>query len=436
MPPLTSLCLAGLGEAKSKRKRRDEHFGADLRPPRPAELPVPVCGASDGDSAQESVLLEAAVNQSETNMQKWLAAVGLGKTNPFARWDAGADPDLSNYLVRHDVFRTIWHDSPSVVFAPLGGGKSAFRVRLSYACRVEEDERRVFPILYLAPKPTALDLETHLESILRNAAQELLLALAYRPGRFTVLDDAGKQAVRRTLDQNDPGLLSEYLPKLKRAGTLVPLIKTFDPSAAHLPAPARPEQVRSLCATLEGLAAVSEVPPVRQRFAELINLLLGLLGFEAIYILVDGVDAFIETGSEPDRAVEVVQPLLQEMKDWADQRVFLKLFLPTELSQLLSPLTKQAKTATIRWVEESLIDVLRTRLRAASRGEFDSLDAISDKSIHGIVESKLLKAIPPLPRDLLVLANQLVVEHVRRTGANGLLDEEDLKAALHSYSPS
>ncbi|MBN1136840.1 MAG: hypothetical protein JXM73_09650 [Anaerolineae bacterium] len=370
------------------------------------------------------------------NTQDWLSRVGLGMTNPFRHLDAGADPELSNYLVGHDAFRAIWHDSHAVVYAPLGGGKSAFRVRLAYACRVQEDQRRIFPILYLGPQPTAVSIDAHLEAILKAAAHELLLALAYRPARFAALDSAGKQTVRRALDLNDPGLLSQFLPQLRRAGSLAPLVETFDPSAARLPAPARPDQVRALCDALEQTppagGPVAEPVPVNRRFDELINLLRNHLGYEAIYLLVDGVDAFVETGSQPQRAIAVLEPLLARMAAWRKQRVYLKLFLPVELRKLLRPLTKRTKAVIIRWKPESLTELLRARLRAASRGQFDSLDAISGPSLRG-VESALIKATPPVPRDLLALVNELIGAHVRRVGSNGDLEQADLEAALRSY---
>jgi hypothetical protein len=393
---------------------------------------VPDRPASNGQLARTSAPLEASRAQNESQIQDWLFQVGLGRTNPFARWDAGADPELSNYLVQHDIFCTIWHNRSSLVFAPLGGGKSAFRVRLAYACRSEEDERQVFSIPYLAPQPTATSLGAHLEAILRAAAQELLLVLVYRPNRFAALDNTGKQAVRRILDQNDPGLVSQFLPQIRRAGNLAPLVETFDPSARHLPDPAKPSQVHDLCDALERLSPVGEIPPNSRRFAELIDLLLGALAFEAIYLLVDGVDAFVETASEPHRAVSVLQPLLEQIKDWEERRVFLKLFLPIELRKPLSPLTKRTKTATIKWKPESLIKVVQARLCAGSRGEFDSLDAISAPSLRN-AEAELLKAVPPVPRELLVAVNQLIEEHVRRAGPNGVLEPADLEAAIHSY---
>jgi hypothetical protein len=405
---------------------------------------VPVLDASGGQVATTSAPLEADKPDpdheaqeadsldAEEALQALCAQVGLGSTNPFAQWDAGSDPDLSRYLVGHDVLRVIWRDGHAAVFAPLGGGKSAFRVRLAYACRVEEDGRRVFPILYLAPRPEDTSLDAHLQAIVRNAAQELLLALVYRPGRFAALDEDGQRRVRRILDENDPLLVAHFLPQIERAGTLAPLVETLDPSARRLPAQASPDQVRALCAALRALPSPTGSRPAAERFADLIDVLRRVHDYQAVYVLVDGVDASLNTAAEPERAVAMLQPLLVEMPAWRKQQVFLKLFLPLELRKPLVPLTRGMKTAIIKWNPALLTDVLRARLKVASRGEFDSLDAVSGPSLRG-AEAELLKAVPHVPRELLVAATELLAACARRAGSSGRLEWEDLASAIAAY---
>jgi hypothetical protein len=240
--------------------------------------------------------------------------------------------------------------------------------------------------------------------------------------------------VRRVLDQHATGLLRHFLPQVERAGGLIPLVETFDPSAARLPALPSPYEVRALCAALERIPPVRDIPPAWQRFQDLIHLLLNVLDFEAAYLLVDGVDAFPETMSEPRAAVTVLKPLLERMDAWAEQQVFLKLFLPTELRRVLPrQLTKRAKVAIIEWKPELLVEVLHARLRAASRGEFDSLDAVSAPSLRD-AEAELLAVVPPVPRELLLLANRAIMEHVWRAGPSGGLEPEDVEAARCWYS--
>jgi len=79
-----------------------------------------------------------------------------------------------------------------------------------------EDGRRVFPIVCRrvpAPDEIAGDTrgrDVHLRNILRQAAQELLFLLAYRPLELNRLDEATLIAVRQVLDMNLPSPLDDY----------------------------------------------------------------------------------------------------------------------------------------------------------------------------------------------------------------------------------
>lgn len=397
--------------------------------PNEAEMPSHESGTA---SSEHEPIIDS--QEVKARIHTWLHDIGLGDSNPFEQWDAGADPELHRYLVRRDVLDLLLSDSPVLVFAPPGGGKSAFRVRLAWACRVD-DQRRIFAIPYIAPPASAMSLTAHLPVVLARAARELLLMLAYRPALYLDLDQAGRRAVRGVLDQNDPGLVARFRPQLERAGSLAPLVESFDRSAAHLDDLPEPEDVRALCSALRDTPVTYEEMPASQRFETLLEVLRHTLGYEGIYLLVDGVDAWHSTQSNPEQAARVVQPLLETMRAWAERGLFLKLFLPLELRTLLpSKLTKDAQSVIIKWDLMSLAEVLHRRLSAASKGKFGSLDAIIPLSVPG-AEERLLRATrtPPTPRELLVLVNLVIEEHVLRSGAGLRLELRDVQAAIDRY---
>ena len=371
-------------------------------------------------------------------VQDWLSYFDLGEINPFESWDASQDPDLSRYVCPHGLLEALWEDTPAIIYAPRGGGKSAFRARLAYACRVGYMEtartaRKVVAIPYTNPEASSTSLNAHLEAILRKAAQELLLTLVNRPALFLDLGEEERQAVHRALEENSPGLLARFLDQVEEAGGIAPLAETHDRSAAHLPSRHDPEAVSALCRGLRAFSRKGRIPGAEQRFEDLRNLLLDVLGFEEIYLLVDGIDARTMLSADAARAREVLDPLLAGMAPWAEQRIFLKLFLPIKLREVLPKgLTKSANSYTIEWNRDSLTEVLRARLRAASRGSFDSLERIFDHSLED-VQSELLDAVPPNPRELLVLMNRVIVEHVWRNGKSYRLTPEDLWAAIRWY---
>jgi len=375
------------------------------------------------------------VTDLDAELHAWLRFVGL-EFNPFIPLEAGADARLSSYLVGHEAFAALWGDWPAFLFAPAGGGKSAFRVRLAYACRAEEDGRRVFPIVYHLP-PGPLAFEAHLHHICRAAAHELLLELAWRPGWFEGLEAEARQELRRTFDWNAPGLLDQLLPQVQDAGAPLPVTINYDPSAAHLPNPPSAARMRALCDALQFLPpALESPPPVQERFSRLLQALFSLLGRAAVYLLIDSVDAHLETGQHPETAVEWLRPLIEHISMWADQRVFAKLFLPEGLENLLKKnvklLTLQTKSAKMKWTPERLVEMLQARVRVASGGEFHSLDAISSPALYQ-VEQTLIPHTPLNPRELLTLTGGVLVEHVRRVGPTGLLEPEDLQRANYLY---
>lgn len=370
-------------------------------------------------------------------VRDWLRWANLGDNNPFEALEAGSDPELSRYLVRHDVFDLLWQDQPTIVYAPAGGGKSAFRVRLAWACRVGEDGRQVFAIPYIAPEPDATTLEEHLAPILSKAARELLLMIVYRPERLLDLGPEGRQSVRRVLDQNDPGLVARFLTQLRRAGEMTPLVEGHDASAARLTDPPKPDVIGAVCDVLDELPESREVAPAEERFESLLKVLGGVLGFASVYLLLDGIDAWVETRHDAQRAVAVLTPLLRQSEAWAARGVYLKLFLPQELRKRLSgELTKDVKSAIIRWDSSSCAEVLHRRLLAASGGRIGRLNAPS-LSTPGLVEveEELLRAIPasPTPRELLVLVNRVIEEHVRAGSQESRLEPEDVQAAIRWY---
>jgi hypothetical protein len=376
-------------------------------------------------------------DQYAARLHSWLEAVGL-QFNPFARdtFNSADDPRLGEYLVGHDAFTEIWGNWFSAVFAPTGGGKSAFRVRLAYAARIGEDGRRVFPIVYTLPQYLKT-LAEHQEALAENAAYELLLKAIHQPNWFGSLSAEAQRLVRRFLDHNAPGW-TRFLKQLEREGSTAPLVETFDRSAARLPNSPSTERVRDVCTTLRAISPSLQIPSVEERWKQLITLLLKVFQFESIYVLIDGADAYPETVRRPDMAIQWLEPLLAQAASWSASRIFLKLFLPIEVRATFEKyhsnlLTFPARFVKIVWTPERLAEVLAARLRVASAGEFDSLDAICSPALRGLNVTLANMVRPAVPREAVALAERIVFEHVRRDHAGELLQPEDLEAAREWY---
>lgn len=360
--------------------------------------------------------------------------------------DASQDTQLAEYLVAHDKFEAIWRDQVSFLFAPAGGGKSAFRARLAYACRAGEDGRRAFPIVYMLPESVVLAQEAerlgaHLREICRAAASELFLHLAYRPHEFLDLDDAARQTVRHLLEQSLPQPLDHLLEQLESHGGLNPearlrvLAQSYDPGAVWL----NPPSEESLAAFRRAMAATPSPKPEEAPGDPLepwLDLLLNTLHFEAVYLLVDGVDAYPETMNNPGYALALLKPLLDHAERWRERRLFVKAFLPIEMKSKVQQdyplLTSRRNTVIIQWTRNLLAELLRRRVAAAIGMEPASLDMISAPGFRG-VDLLVVNAVEPLPREVLAFTSRMLHEMQQRTGGTGKLSREDFEAARRWY---
>ena len=365
--------------------------------------------------------------------------VGLAY-DPFRVLDASQDPRLPDYLVDQGAFRELWTLQHTILFAEPGAGKSAHRVRLARACRIQFDGHRFFGIVFLAPDPADVglppDFDRFVEHLLKAAAGELLLALTYRPYAFLERPAPIRQTIRDLLDQNLPFALDHLLEQIDQAGDLTPLAEYFDPTAAILPTLPGTGAVRDFCRALGELRRAGDpLPPPRQRWRQLVDLLLGPLAYEALFILLDGVDGYPGALEDPAIGLALAAPLLERDDLWADAAVFVKAFLPISYRPELerrSPvlLTTPHRFATISWSEDLLIEVLQERVLAASAGRFSSLDAIATPGLRDTEKQIVQRLRRLLPRAVVQMAERLLTEHVRRMGAVGRLEAEDLDRAL------
>lgn len=382
----------------------------------------------------------------EDRLQKWLSQVGLN-LNPFGYIDAGEDPLIPFYLVDHNQFDKVSGDQPSFVFAPAGGGKTSFRVRLARECRAGRNGRRLFPIIFKPtspsrpnedPKQSAIRQRTNL---LRYAAQELLLHLAYNPYTIDEMDPLLRDTFLQTISWELDFSISYYLDQMKLAGSLEPLITAFDPTARSLPNPPGKEDIIYLHNKLSKYSFTNEKPNDEKRLELLIDLIIKQLKFEAIYILIDGVDGFPETVNDPGEMLASISWFLDSALIWSQKRVYTKYFLPEETWSFISEmpafrlLTSKSKVIIIKWDADALSEVIRQRLQEASGGKFDSLTAISDRalrssgrSVEEVLIGDLRRQKKLKPRSLIRAVNQLFSYHVQDERVHEKLTSQDLKA--------
>lgn len=369
-------------------------------------------------------------------LRAWLEWLGL-RFNPFQPLDASSDARLGDYLVEHHVLTKIWGDWHSFVFAPAGGGKTALRVRTSQLCWVGQATNHPFPIVYLPPFLIWLHAhpsrDEHLAALAQAGAIRLLLALGYYPHWFLDLTRADQHAVYQALVWNLPGHLHFWLDQVQTAQRIAPLVETFDPTFI-VPDPPNTSALLELCQLLRAFECTTVLPTPLELWNQFADVILRILGFRSIYILIDGLDGIQETARNPHVAAECLSTLLPLTEAWT--RIFIKGYLPQEtqpsLAARFASLVHTAQTATIEWTPALLAEVVRHRVYVASEGAFGSLDAVASPAVRDL-ETVLAKSVRPLPREMLVLTQRVLEEHVARAGAQGVIQPADIDAAIAWY---
>ena len=380
------------------------------------------------------------VNSPATDLNHSIQQLGL-RFNPFDYLESSADPHLGEYIVGHETFAVAWDETPALLFAPPGGGKTAMRIYTTRACWVGRGGSHPFPLSYYLPAHLVeggrVSLEKHLMMLGRAAAASLLLGLVFRPERFLELTPKVQQHIVDLVDQALPGGMGRYLNILRASGSPFDIATLLDGAYILSPLP-DPTAVFDLCVTLESRMRARSlcVSPERQ-FNELVELLLESLDFRSIFLLLDGVDAFPGAGDDPAVAIETVASIFLQGRVLAEQKIFIKAFLPQEtepvLKSLLDGEMAMFRQAHIRWTADLLAEVIRKRVYVASGGEFGSLDAVSSRELRD-VELLLAKAAQPLPREVIVLAQRVLREYDQREKRlENRLESIDIEEAVAWY---
>lgn len=367
----------------------------------------------------------------------WLTLAGFS-FNPFNLLEASKDAYLSSYLIEHHAFSVAWGDWHSFVFAPPGGGKTALRARVAQACWVGQEVNRPFPIPYAFPfltwGHTSPALNDHFDALSESTAQVLLLTLAHRPYWFIRLKEEDKKKVRFMLDLCLPGPVESYLQACLESSSLAPLQAGFPP--AFIPAnTVETKAVFDFCREILDIQSVNmPVFSPREKWDGLLDILLRVLEVPEVFVLVDGLDGTFETAADPNLAHQILKPLLDEIETWGKQRIYLKSFLPLELSGLISKKHMPGNTQSIilDWTPDLLAQVIRKRVYVSTQGMYGGLSPFCEPGLTDI-ELKLAQEVLPLPREILVITQRLLIEQQVRQSDTPRIIQEDLDKTIGWY---
>ncbi len=380
-----------------------------------------------------------SVGGAETALLVWFKAVGLSP-QPFSTLEASADPHLVNYSIDHYSFPVAWGDWHSFIFASAGGGKTALRANVVQSCWIGHETNRPFPISYI---PAYLSwghivptLDEHLSAIVQAGAMQLLLSLSHHPHWFMRLTGSEQEKIRIILDLNLPGPLRAFIQPCRESLSLEPLRNRFSPALVPRDQP-EPTAFLPFFDLLDSIQP-SALPnlPVLGRWVEFQDALLDILGFPAIYILLDSFDATQETATVPQTIVYFFAPFLPHLRNWAGRKTFLKSFLPLETQPALMAqypsIFELSQSVSLQWTADLLSEMIRRRIFFSSEGNYGSLAPISAPDLRE-PELILAKEIIPLPREMLLLTKQVMISAAMRGGKNPKISHQDIEMGIQRY---
>lgn len=321
--------------------------------------------------------------------------------DPFEQTDSAKDAHLPEYLVVPAAAQSILADHPAAVFAKPGGGKSALRI---YAFNFYKDSRGLrFPLVYI-PETFEAREEFHFGNLLRSAAKSVLVYLISYPNLFFGLSPSDRKTIKKILANlplSESALLS-YLRQMEWVSEAESLL-----GVSALAGGKRIEFLHhEMLAEIQNLPAASVPAGLEETFQSALS----LFGSKSIHILVDGLDGFAETQSARG-LLDWIRPLLDKLEKWRRGNVYLKFFLPMNVSDAPDLADNPALTAIpLEWDDNLLAQVIRRRVFVASGGRFDSLDAVSAPELRGVelTLARQLKENEKLPRQMILKCANLL----------------------------
>lgn len=386
----------------------------------------------------------------DANSQKpWWQRVGF-KWHPFEKLDADQEEHLEEYLIDPPQFWRVTGHQHTVLYAPVGGGKTAARKLLECMCTRGDEIRGVLSItcddfsrvLQQAGRdPAKVTPEMLIEEVMRQASKVFFNYWLENPEWIAQVPWYHQQWVAQYLDG------AEWDERVTETLCKIGLVLSSEEFATEVKEE-RLEQVLDRVAEdfhprlkiLASLLHLRERETEERTASEWLKVLSELaasLDFETVFILFDKVDGLNET-NKPEGCAALLQPLLNSPALLSIEAVFFKLFLPIEIQDLLARMagirSRRIRAMSLEWSKDQLRKLLKERLRAASGKEIESLDAISVEALRGRIDEELVQ-YATTPRDLLWLGQRLFEEHERLSLRDSLVTVQDLQAILKEEKP-
>ncbi len=377
------------------------------------------------------------------SLNEWLDFFGL-RASPFSKWEAEEEARLSPELLTTQWVKPACFDrvlgqasEPRTVllFAPRGAGKTACRILVEYYCTagLGHGERattggHVLPILYTNLDEALRESETteqidefwHARAILRQGVESLTSQMMVNEAlvQAALQLDAASQLDLYWFLNNYPPLSAAKIDFLQERLGFSIILETvrrvgYRQTRTGPPHNFSADDLRMLSQRRSSISTIDQL-------SLFVDLVCGParrgLGFEAVYILVDGLDEFLFSADlSTNRAVSLLLPLLANLRLMNARKFAFKFFLPLEVYQQIrqQPVIRHDRLLyeTINWTDSDLQEILRRRL--VSYGPIEDFDMLCAPELRG-VEKDVLRVAQGNPRSVMRLCEFMLQAHIAR----------------------
>ncbi len=233
----------------------------------------------------------------------WLSGLGLTGL-PFGIGVTQHESDQSRFFLDTPLFEAIQQPSSSFVFATRGMGKSALKTQLMNAYRTSPSTFSIDyqPLILTEHPESLLDMKDHDQLILKTAAEELLVRLAFDPRRPLSEDIMSRISsfvgtfMYSPLDHKLLALLDSHSTLAVRFQDGAREVSADLPSA---------DDLSILIKRLQSTKGKTDIENVGD-----LNSLLRACGYETTYLFLDEIDAVPSTVRNAHAMMQLIAPIV------------------------------------------------------------------------------------------------------------------------------
>jgi hypothetical protein len=333
-----------------------------------------------------------------------------------------------------------------MVFAPRGGGKTAQRKMLQVEAerRMEVGEAGFMAVTYdrfdgiLKTRASNASIDDHLHNIITRIVAAFLSNLAQDERAISALSSQDKKTIAvfaqthlkgMTGDQfqgilreikSTPEIIKEFW--LEKAPVVGPILN-FVMKLFALPSVPLPKNAA------KGSAAVVAYKSQLERLRSLV----GALGYNSIYVLIDKVDETPLTDN-PEGAYKLVKPLLADLELLSLKGFGWKFFLWDKVESLYredGARSDRVPIYNLKWDRIDLVTLLTQRLKAASGGKITSLSKLCPSLDH--LDTAVCIFANHSPRNLIQLMERIFAHQGEINPNSTVLSEDAIAAGITDY---